>query len=57
MCERVSKRGRRSNKSLEIALAPTIANGDLGIKIALATKCFTTIKYCELVLRSSRIAR
>jgi hypothetical protein len=47
----ISRRGRRSNISLETALAPIIANGELDRKIALATECFTTTKAPELILK------
>ena len=43
------KRGRLSNKSLKIALAPVASNDELNRKIALATECFTTTKSSELI--------
>jgi uncharacterized protein YihD (DUF1040 family) len=46
-----SRRGRRSNKSLHIALAPIVANSELDRKIALATECFITSKSSELILK------
>jgi hypothetical protein len=46
-----SRMGRRSNKSLEIALAPIVSNIELDRKITLATECFTTSKGSELILR------
>ncbi|MFL6398529.1 MAG: hypothetical protein ACJ72J_02975, partial [Nitrososphaeraceae archaeon] len=45
------RRGRRSNESLETALAPIVANMELDRKIALATECFTTSKASELILK------
>ena len=39
-----SRTGRRSNKSLETALAPIDTNGELDRTITLATECFTTAK-------------
>jgi integrase/recombinase XerD len=45
------RRGRRSNKSIQIALAPIDTNSELYIKIALATECFTTSKASELILK------
>src|SRR5919198_1618481 len=48
-----SRRGRRSNKSLQTTLAPISTNSELERKIRLATECFitTTSKVSELNLR------
>jgi hypothetical protein len=46
-----SRTGRRSNKSLETALAPIDTNSELDRKITLATECFTTAKASELILK------
>src|SRR5437867_4254025 len=46
-----SRTGRRSNKSLETALAPIVANSELDKKISLATECYTTAKASELILK------
>jgi integrase len=46
-----SRTGRRSNKSLETALAPIVANSELDRKVTLATECFTTAKASELILK------
>ena len=45
------RRGRLSNKSQEIALAPIVSNNELNRKVALATECFTTSKASELILK------
>jgi uncharacterized protein YihD (DUF1040 family) len=45
------RRGRRSNKSIQTALAPISINSELDRKIALATECFTTSKASELILK------
>jgi hypothetical protein len=51
-----SRTGRRSNKSLEAALAPIDTNSELDRKITLATECFTTTKASELILKDRLLA-
>jgi hypothetical protein len=45
------KKGRRSNKSLQAALAPIGTKSELDRKITLATEYFTTTKASELILK------
>ena len=45
------KNGRRSNKSLQAALARIGTNSELDRRITLATECFTTTKASELILK------
>jgi hypothetical protein len=45
------RRGKLSNKSLKIALAPIEDNMELDRKIVLVAECFTTAKRSELILK------